>query len=386
MSVLKAKLRFCRLISFLLLFSVFCCHSLEARADAPALPETIAPPEADELQETVDRYFEKNDLNPDLISIGYINTGNSKSWFHNGDRWYYSASLYKVPLMMLYAEKEAAGELTQDSEFFGLPLSYLEDEILTFSNNDLAYSMMLNLADPFACRKLFCAYSDLPEDYYSWEFTGYSYFTARFMTGVMYTLYSEQERFPGILERLKLAQPGHYFRLSLEGEGVGIAQKYGNYHDEDGNDWNHTAGIIYTENPFLLTVMTRYGGLSETIIADLAQIFYDYTVMADGAGYELPVDDRNNDLNGDERNESPESTADTRTITRNHAEEETSVQQEANPAAQQNIAASDNTAQQVPALPEAGMRLTVICCSSIVVLLFLLVFLVGKRHRPRRNQ
>ncbi len=236
---------------------------------------------ADEIQTMFDRYLEENGLSPDLISVGYVYTETGESWYHNEDRWYYSASLYKVPLMMLYAEKEAAGELTQDSEILGMPLSYIEEEVLTYSNNDIAYSMRLNLAEPANCRDLFCAYTDLPDDYFSWEYRAYSCFSARFMTEVMDTLYSEPERFPGIAERLKEAQPGHYFRLKLEDCGYEIAQKYGNYHDEDGNDWNHTAGIMYTPNPVVLTVLTQYGGISEIIISDLAELFFDYTLKAD---------------------------------------------------------------------------------------------------------
>ena len=102
----------------------------------------------DEIQMMFDRYIADNGLNSDLISVGYVYTATGETWYYNEDRWYYSASLYKVPLMMIYAEKEAKGELTQDSEIFGMKLSYIEDEVLTYSNNDIAYSMMLNLADP----------------------------------------------------------------------------------------------------------------------------------------------------------------------------------------------------------------------------------------------
>ena len=250
-------------------------------AENPMTPpeESVIHPK--DIQEFFDRYIAENNLSADLISVGYIYTATGERWYHNEDRWYYSASLYKVPLMMLYAEKEANGELTQESEFYGMQLSYIEDEVLTYSNNDIAYSMMLNIASPFDCRDLFRSYSGLPDDYFSWEYRGYSYFSARFMTEVMYTLYSEPERFPGIADRLKNAQPGHYFRLSLEDCGIEIAQKYGNYRDEDGNDWNHTSGILYTPNPVILTVMTQYGGISELIISDLARFFYDYTLSAD---------------------------------------------------------------------------------------------------------
>ena len=272
-----------------MLFALAFMTGMVSRADAEA-PESVPVGgviRPHEIQTMFDRYIADNGLNPELISIGYVYTATGEAWYYNEDRWYYSASLYKVPLMMLYAEKEAEGELTQDSQIFGMPLSYIEDEVLTYSNNEIAYSMMLNLAEPMACRDMFCAYTSLPDDYFTWEYRAYSCFSARFMTEVLETLYTFPERFPGIAERLKNAQPGHYFRLTLDDCGIEIAQKYGNYHDEDGNDWNHTAGILYTPNPVILTVMTQYGGISELIISDLAKLFYDYTMTADEALLQL---------------------------------------------------------------------------------------------------
>ncbi len=378
---IKAKLRFRHCISFLLVLAVSVSLPAVCCADDSAISEPGAVIEAQSIQKMVDGYFAEHGLNPDMISIGYLYTGSNESWYHNADAWYYSASLYKVPLMMLYAEREAAGELTQDSEFFGLPLSYLEDEILTFSNNDLAYSMMLNLADPFACRSLFRAYADLPEDYYSWLFTGYSYFSARFMTEVMYTLFREPDRFPGITERLKKAQPEHYFRMSLEGAGVDIAQKYGNYQDEEGNDWNHTAGIVYTEKPFLLTVMTRYGGISENIIADLAQLFYDYTLSIDT----VPVP-----MNSEQgipaeqappagMSEGQNSVAEVPVPEEKHA-----LSNEAQDAAPSD-SKGENTVSQEALRHEADKRLFFVLICSGCVLVLLLLF-ISRKRQPRRRR
>ena len=235
----------------------------------------------EELQELVESYSAEKGVNPDLISVGYVYTETGERWFYNGDHAYYSASLYKVPLMMLFAEQEAEGELTQESEIYGMTLDYIEDEVLISSNNPIAYSMMCYLGEPSAVRAMFQRYSELPEDYYTWDFCAYSYFTAHFMTDVMETLYLHEERFPHILEKLKQAQPGHFFRMGLGDEEYEIAQKYGSYHDDSDNDWNHTAGVIYTKHPFVLTVMTRYGGMSENIISDLAVLMKDYTLKAD---------------------------------------------------------------------------------------------------------
>ena len=234
----------------------------------------------DEIEALFDAYLTENDLNPDLISIAYEYTATGERWYHLEDRWYYSASLYKIPLMMILTEREYLGELTKDSDINGMTLDAVEEEVLVNSNNPIAYSTMLYIAQPDVCRRMFCRYADLPEEYYTWDFYGGSYFTARFMSDVMSTLYRDEERFPRMTDCLKRAQPGHYFRLKL-GERWEVAQKYGTYQDEDGTDWNHASGIIYTPHPFILTVMTKYGGISETIIGDLAVLFCDYTIRAD---------------------------------------------------------------------------------------------------------
>ena len=228
-------------------------------------------------EELFNRYIRENDLDPNLISIAWVLPETGESWYHGEDRWYYSASLYKVPLMMLLTERESEGELTHDSAINGMTLETIEEEILVNSDNAAAYSMLLYFGQPDQTRRMFCRYSDLPENYYTWDFYGSSYFTARYMTDVMCTLYEAPERFPRMIDCMKQAQPGHYFHLKL-GDSYEIAQKYGSYTEEDGTNWNHTTGIIYTPHPFILTVMTRYGGISENIIGDLASLFCEYTL------------------------------------------------------------------------------------------------------------
>lgn len=272
-----------RFISFVLVLCVLLSSFPQAFAD-DAAPFVL---DADEIETLFDRYIAENGLNPDIISIGYVYTATGESWFYNEDKWYYSASLYKVPLMMLYAEKEYLGELNADSEICGTTLDRLEEAVLTYSDNDLAYSALTRLADPVESRRMFQRYSDLPEEYYLWNFYSFSDFTARFMTDVMRCLYENSNRFPRVIDHLKDAHPGHFFHLFMGENDLVIAQKYGSYHDEDGNDWNHTAGIVYTPNPFILTVMTRYGGISENIIGDLALLFRDYTLAADQKLQEL---------------------------------------------------------------------------------------------------
>ncbi len=233
-----------------------------------------------ELQRIVETYINDHGINPEHISVGFVYTATGETWYYNPDFWYYSASIYKVPLMMILAEREYKGEITRDTNLKGLTLGYAEEMILTYSHNDFAHLMMSVVADTEPnCREYYKNYVDLPDDYYDPDFRDYSYFTARFMTQVMTTLFNEPERFPNIIDCLKVAQPDHYFRLYLK--DYEIAQKYGSFRDYSNRDFNHTTGIIYTPNPIILTVMSQDIPQPEISIAELALLITRFSVGQD---------------------------------------------------------------------------------------------------------
>ena len=262
------------------LFALLLCLAL--LAPPAALAEEPEPSILDggAIQAMLDEYIGPHSLDPENISVGYVYTATGDSWFYNADKWYYSASMYKVPLMMILAEKEYKGELTRDSEVKGLKLGYAEELILTYSHNDYAHLMMSAVAPTEPdCRDIYKQYAQLPDDYYISDFRDYSYFTARFTTQVMTTLFSEPERFPNVIDCLLNAQPQDYYNLTL-GE-YDVAQKYGSYRDNSWRDWNHTAAIIYLPNPIILTVMTLDNPVAESTIADLGKLFADYSLTVD---------------------------------------------------------------------------------------------------------
>ncbi len=267
--------KFAAMLLCLALLAALPGAALAAETEASDESDSESIIDADELQALVDDFILKKNLNKDNISIGYCYTATGDTWYYNENKWYYSASMYKVPLMMILAEKEHNGELTQDSDINGLTLARAEESILVYSNNDFAHLVMNYLGTDKACRQLYQQYSDLPTEDYDPDFYDYSYFSARFMTDVMKTLYYEQERFPHIIDCLKLAQPDTYFNTYLGGK-YEIAQKYGSY-----KEFNNTSGIIYTENPFILTVMTENMGVSGTVIADCAVLMEQYTLTLD---------------------------------------------------------------------------------------------------------
>ena len=242
-----------------------------ASADAAAEPAPAAA--AEKTEDTgiidaaeLDRWMEnfaaenKHDQAGRIFSVGFWYSGTGDSWYWNADEFMYSASLYKVPCAMLLAEKEAAGELKADSVLNGTTLEFNESTSLIWSNNDSGHNMVFYLGGTLGdkCSTMAEKFADLPEDYYTDNFRDYSYYSARFMTQVMRTLYlGGDEAFPRLIDYLKQAQPEEYFNRDANVRQYDVAQKFGAYTEPNGNANNHCTAIIYTPTPIVVTVMTR---------------------------------------------------------------------------------------------------------------------------------
>ena len=290
---------FRRVLCLLLILALFASSSLLAFADgADSAPVEggieITPEYAeevrrmrgsilddDELAAMIDTYLAEHKLDPEKVSIGYCYLDTGDEYYYRPDDWYYAASLYKVPLMMLVAERVSGGMLDQDGDMDGLPINLAEEYILTFSNNDYAHRVRDYLGGDKVWREDIKQYADFGDDYYSSDFVDYAYFSARYMTKCFETLYYHEQNFPNIIDCLLKADPTHYFRLSTEMQAIPIAQKYGSFYDDWGKIWNNTAGIIYTDHPFVLTIMTLSAMNWEKAVSDLAILMTDYTRSLD---------------------------------------------------------------------------------------------------------
>lgn len=230
-------------------------------------------------------YVEGERLNSVSFAYTYLATGDT--WYYNPDVWYYPGSVYKVPMMMLMAEKEASGELTRDSDLGGYTLGQAEELILVWSNNDYAHLIRKYLGGDTTARTQFKKYSDLDDSYYHPDFVDYCFFTVRYMDDVMQHLYNNSENFPNIIDSLLVAMPNNFYHLNID-SSIPIAQKYGAF-----EQYNANTGIIYTPNPFILTVMSDCLSYdkAERIMADAAKLFMDYTLQLDAqlAAYEQEI-------------------------------------------------------------------------------------------------
>ena len=239
----------------------------------------------DYLNDWTETYLRENGLDRDWqdFSVGFCYTATGDCWYYNADVFMYSASLYKVPVAMLAAEKVAAGELSQEDDSMGVSLSYLEESALIYSNNDSGHMLvhLMGGTDLGKCSDQLIRYTDLDESYFTSDFYGSSFYTARFMTQVMRTLCEGgEERFPHVIECLLQAQPDSYMNLSMKDRWP-VAQKYGAYEEAGGPNNNHVSAIIYTPTPIIVTVMTRNVGMFQDHMAAFASFLSDYALELD---------------------------------------------------------------------------------------------------------
>ena len=263
-----------------------------AFADEPNTAEDTGIIDAAALDSWISDYVAQHSLDGayQIFSVGFCYTGTGDCWFYNADQWMYSASLYKVPVSMLVAEKEAAGELTQESEianeYASGTLGRLESTALINSNNDSGHALVEYMGGTYAgkCADQTIRLSDLPESYFTSEdFNNLSYYTARYMTHIMKTLYDGgEEAYPHVIEYLLDAQPNDYFNsdTSLKGS-YSVAQKYGAFTEQNGNNNNHCAAIIYTPTPIVVVVMTRNVGDYQRRMAEVGSYLADYSLQLD---------------------------------------------------------------------------------------------------------
>lgn len=265
-----------KIISLLLCAVLFSACALPAFAD-DAAGEGVIDPVA--LQKLVDDFVKERGIKPENFSIGYVYTATGEEWYYNGDTWYYPASMYKVPLMMLLAEKVYNGEISQDSDLGGYDVSTAEEYIISYSNNDYAHNVRKYLGGDEVWRQEAKKFASLAEGAYSPDYMDYCYFSPRYITQVVKTLYNNPERYPNIIDCMLVAKAENYFNLDERmRSGYDIAQKYGSYCDSFGDNFNHNTGIIYTPQPFILTVMTLNVSNYEKVISDAAIMLKDYTL------------------------------------------------------------------------------------------------------------
>ena len=266
-----------KILSILLAVMIFAGTTLPALAvdetTETEASEALLDPE--ELGAIIEEYMASRNLADYNFGVAYCYTGTGETWSYNAEKYFEAASLFKLPLMMCLANEIANGELSMEDTIFGATVEYIMSNTLLHSNNDTA-DLAVAYYQPYRnYRTMIAELADIPEEKRPETYYDRNILSAEFMLNVLKKLYANPETYPYVIDYMKQAQPGEFFRVKL-GSQYEIAQKYGAY-----SGIAHTAAIVYTPTPCLGVVMTQHLGSSRDVIADVSEILANYTLTLD---------------------------------------------------------------------------------------------------------
>lgn len=204
----------------------------------------------------------------DNIALYYYNFDSAESYCFNEDRYYLSASLRKIPLVMQVLDKVNAGELSldtlveyqevdyaggtgvlQDEDYIGSrPIKELIELSMTESDN-IAFNMLNRL-----CGYTLIEYTNnLLGPNCMIEEDGYIKLTAKHNFEIMYNLYTNPNNNPYynmVIEALKDTAFNDSINKYLP-EGT-VAHKIGSFYRS-----YHDSGIIFGDETYILVILTR---------------------------------------------------------------------------------------------------------------------------------
>jgi len=226
-------------------------------------------------EEVVAQYMDEHDLVDTKIALGYKNLVTGEEHYINADEYKTAASLYKVPLNMVYTERISKGEMTFDDQVRGVVYSRLIAGSIVESNNEFSDYLRSGLGGYPTYRRYFCEYMGENADEVEYKFYENNYFTPRQMITCLDTLYQGgEERFPKVIDYMKQAEPNNYFN-AFDQDYV-VAHKYG--YLETGNTLQiNDCAIVYTDDPIAIVMFTNGIKRPYTCLANYCTLMAEYT-------------------------------------------------------------------------------------------------------------
>ena len=282
------------LLAFLLIAALLAAQGLAAFAEEgaaePAPTEEGAAEPVPDWDEIVQALLDEHNAYSTQVAAGYLNLVTGEEHYLNPDTYMAAASMFKLPLCMYFTELQQNGEVVWDEAAEHVSYKQLQDNILLFSSNEDAQVLWEKLGGFERFRKLTAHYMGASPDEMVGSVTTYNLYTPRQFIACLKLLYTESERFPGVLETMKQAMPDRYFCLNEN--RYDVAHKFGYVPSTtDGEDnLMNDCGIVYTSQPFALVLFTSNVAQGEQLLTAYCTAMCDYTeTMAALAPPEAPA-------------------------------------------------------------------------------------------------
>lgn len=240
----------------------------------------------EELAQLLDPLTESVDPDSVFLSIYIESMDGDIVYSFNEDEINTAASLYKLPLAVLYYDMINEGDLSLEDTImledymieepsvlagiYGvgseIPLQEILDQVILSSDNTAGHMLFENLGGWEAfideAAQLAPAYALTSEDTGSENFT-----TARYMAEVVRRVAENPEEYADLISNMEAALPDHFLNLMIDAD---LPQKYGAI-----NAVVNSAGFNPdTSSPYIIVVMTE--GAGEELIGEISRTVYDW--------------------------------------------------------------------------------------------------------------
>lgn len=237
------------------------------------------------LAKDIEAYFQENGIDHEKVAYCITDLEHNIKYSMNEKDEFIAASIYKLPLAMLYYDKVNEGEYTLDSTFtysgymhedagvissdYGIgsqvPLSDLLNDLIIYSDNDAGHILYENLGGWKEYKEAMTKYTDsISENYYTMD----NVTTANTMNDVVTYLYDHKEDYKGLIKNMEEAEPGEYLDRDTQ---LSVPQKYGMY-----DSALNSVGFVECNTSYSIVVLTSLGDKGADVMANINRIAYEH--------------------------------------------------------------------------------------------------------------
>lgn len=237
------------------------------------------------LAKDIEAYFQENGIDHEKVAYCITDLEHNIKYSMNEKDEFIAASIYKLPLAMLYYDKVNEGEYTLDSTFtysgymhedagvissdYGIgsqvPLSDLLNDLIIYSDNDAGHILYENLGGWKEYKEAMTKYTNsISENYYTMD----NVTTANTMNDVVTYLYDHKEDYKVLIKNMEKAEPGEYLDRDTQ---LSMPQKYGMY------DYAlNSVGFVECNTSYSIVVLTGLGDKGADVMANINRIAYEH--------------------------------------------------------------------------------------------------------------
>lgn len=237
------------------------------------------------LAKDIEAYFQENGIDHEKVAYCITDLEHNIKYSMNEKDEFIAASIYKLPLAMLYYDKVNEGEYTLDSTFtysgymhedagvissdYGIgsqvPLSDLLNDLIIYSDNDAGHILYENLGGWKEYKEAMTKYTDsISENYYTMD----NVTTVNTMNDVVTYLYDHKEDYKVLIKNMEKAEPGEYLDRDTQ---LSMPQKYGMY-----DSALNSVGFVECNTSYSIVVLTSLGDKGADVMANINRIAYEH--------------------------------------------------------------------------------------------------------------